>query len=245
VMCRRQYTRPALPVFTSTDSTLPPLSRTVPPRRDWSLPEGFQAPKRKAQASKYEIQGDLSSVVLINDVCTTALPEDIEWLVERAGVLASSVKDIAFQRHIRKLCLTGRVQIIFDTVATAEKFARMSKDVVIGAKRITLQYIEQPSVKTPTLFADAKKRCVLIGGYPHNVEVEDIERDFVMIEKDQMATNWIQAVEPSSPWADYKRFLIRLANMEEADRVLREKHLSYYDFQRFGRKYRLNADLMF
>ncbi|CAG8500847.1 135_t:CDS:2, partial [Racocetra persica] len=194
-------------------------------------------------------KGKNTNLIEIKNLPYTVIPQDIKILAGDTSKNVSSISEIAFLRN-NYFQLTGSVMVRFHTEKDAERFMTKNSmtsfcghklDIVTHSKAYVFQR------KLPQYLRREPGNCIIVSGFPVNIAIDSIKEtlvsDYPGISNtlcEQFIPLQIPGIAPMS-----SKWLLVFKSKQEAYRMVRKLHNTYFRGDQNGKKYQLKARVFY
>ncbi|RKP07550.1 hypothetical protein THASP1DRAFT_24319 [Thamnocephalis sphaerospora] len=227
-------------------------SRTARPtdpkamRRNWARPDKALPIKLNLDMLQRMTgsQANPTTMVVLQGVTPSATKRDLLYLVRRAQVDESKVKSTIFQRGEPRMESMGRACITFDSVEAASLFIVGAHNSYLGGRRLHAKFTDIVPFSDQLEVSGASGCSVLLVGMPPRMRDSEVYR---LVRELNISIDGEPTVTllPSTYDTAKSRFVVQLANEEEAHRFVRRIQNYPYLSRNGDNKYLLEAEVIY
>ncbi|KAI9228135.1 MAG: hypothetical protein DHS80DRAFT_31100 [Piptocephalis tieghemiana] len=148
---------------------------------------------------------------------------DVYRLVSRAKIPPEAVQSIVFQREPNTLRATGGVYVELDSPQHGKALVDVCSDSVICGMKLAPHFAGPRPLTNVEPIGAAAGRSVLLSGVPTDVHPDEIPKLVQDYDVAQGIEPWLVPL-PRSPGSPYHRYVIKLADSQEAERLVQRLH---------------------
>ncbi|KAG0322799.1 hypothetical protein BGZ97_003738 [Linnemannia gamsii] len=237
--------RPIVPIPRTWDSLKDPLKSDPVPVEDSQANIELNLKKLKAISSVTKKKQAYSPYLLISQLPSTVMPDDIRRLADSKD----SIKDIIYHRN-QFMEFQNKVTVVFRSATDAVDFITQKYGKFMSGHKLNMTMLDpyNPRDKRsipPNLRSEPfSGHLVLISGIPAASRPDHLRTEFRRFQLMDTTEAAIIPV-PSKRMASSCQYLIRLSSRSEAFRFVRTYHNTFFQFKEFRKRCPIRTTIIY